>query len=146
MATLILIALAFPNYAHEATVETTYLPQVQLLDCSHDRLACALMRVGRHGGECVEFIQRLYESYYSDPAFRGYAGDIVPNSKIPRVGDAVLTFYGKHHAVLIAAIEGDELVLLESNLHGDGIISYGRRISINSANIIGYFHFSTTGQ
>lgn len=95
-----------------------------------------------HGGQCVEFIQRYLESYYTHPNFRGVARNIVPNSQEPKVGSAVLTRESKDgHAALIVAIEGDELVLAESNFTEPEMVSVGRRIKITDERIVGYFNF-----
>lgn len=106
-------------------------------------LECGRIRAGTHGGQCVEFIQRLLGTFYTFPAFRGIARDIRPSTTTPAIGEAVLLRDGPlGHAALIYAIDGDELVLLESNLNGTSeLISWGRRMPINSPTIRGYFAF-----
>lgn len=109
-----------------------------------DPLYCARERAGKLGGECVVFIQRLTGSYYTNPDFRGYAGDIEPNIKEPRVGDVVLEneIRGSDaHASLIYAISGDSLTLVESNEYGDGIVTFGRNLKKDSWRIRGYYRF-----
>jgi len=98
---------------------------------------------GEHGGQCVVFIQRHYESYYDHPAFRGRAGDIEPNSAIPEVGGAVITYEGSiGHVAMITEIKENNLILIESNFHGEEKILYGRIIPIDSPKIKGYYSFN----
>jgi len=108
-----------------------------------DPLYCAKQWEGKHGGSCVEFIQRLYGSYYSDPAFRGYAGTIQPNETEPRVGDVVLEsgWRDNAHAAIIFSIEGNTLTLVESNENGDELVTFGRTIATSSPMIRGYYRF-----
>lgn len=97
---------------------------------------------GTYGGQCLAFIQRLFESYYTHPEFRGMARNIEPNSIEPKVNNVVLTDESKKgHAALIIAIEGDELILAESNYAKDEIIHVGRRLNIQDEHIVGYFNF-----
>lgn len=42
-------------------------------------------RAGEHTGQCVEWIQRYFKSYYTHPDFRGVAGQIRPNTSDPKV-------------------------------------------------------------
>lgn len=152
-AAIVLILLGLPQ-----TVDSTTEPQTGLsvhIDCSAmqrplhiggmtDPLECAREWDGKHGGECVEFIQRLYGSYYTDPSFRGFAGDIQPNIQTPAVREAVLINDGVPHAALIYAIEGKTITLVESNQNGDERVTYGRKIDIDSKNIRGFYAFKTT--
>lgn len=94
-----------------------------------------------HGGQCVAWIQQYLSVYYTHPAFRGHARDIVPNTSEPSLGAAVLTTEGEGHAALIIAIDEDELVLAESNYNGDERIDVGRRLQIDNPIIRGYFNF-----
>lgn len=96
---------------------------------------------GARGGECVEFIQILYASYFTDPDFRGWAGDIVPNSQVPKVGDAVLESGKIGHAAIVTELGDGFVVLIESNRKMNGVIEYGRRLAIDSPSIRGYYHF-----
>lgn len=100
-------------------------------------------RDGEYGGECVEFIQIEYKSYYTHPGFRGHASNIKPNSNIPEVGGAILTteWSGVGHTSIAAEIDGDELILVESNYHLNKKIKVGRRINIRDPRIRGYFNF-----
>lgn len=90
----------------------------------------------------MEFIQRYYDAYYTHPEFRGYAGDVVPNSSEPRVGASVLTNEPTGHAAIIVAIYEGSLVLAESNYYGDERVSVGRKIQIDDPRIRGYFDFN----
>lgn len=97
---------------------------------------------GEAGGQCVTFIQRYYDSFYTDPSFRGTAINIAPNSMVPEVNGAVILADSElGHVAIILDIVDDELVLLESNYSGDEIIGYGRRISIDDYKILGYYIF-----
>lgn len=133
MLTLVLIAtVAIEKETTEAEVQkVTLIDTLKKLD-------------GTHGGQCVEFVQRYKQSYYTHPEFRGWASNIVPNSLTPKIGDAVLLYEGPHgHAALIADIVDGELILAESNyLKNDlGIIRIGRRVALTSGRIRGYFNF-----
>jgi len=98
---------------------------------------------GEHGGQCVIFVQRHYDSYYDHPAFRGTAGNIVPNTSVPEVGSAVITNEGPlGHVALIKEIEGDNLILIESNFYGDERITSGRVLPVDSYKIKGYYNFN----
>ena len=99
---------------------------------------------GKHGGQCVEFIQRLFNSFYTHPEFRGIAGNIQPNSENPKVGDAILLKEGPiGHVALIIEIEKDDIILTESNYskYNDEIVNVGRRIQKDNERIVGYFTF-----
>ncbi len=96
------------------------------------------------GGQCVEFIQRYFGTFYTHPAFRGAANDIVPNANEPKIGGVVLTNEGqKGHAAIIIEKEGDYLILAESNYlkNKAEIINVGRRLNIHNEHIVGYFNF-----
>lgn len=132
--------LGSPNIAPKpvvAEIQTVQIEQKSDLEVLAESLD------GKQGGECVAFIQTLLGSFYEDTGFRGYAGDIEPNGTIPEVGEAVLTNAGIGHTALIIRIEGDELILLESNRKKDGVIEYGRRLKTNSPIIRGYYKFKT---
>jgi len=96
---------------------------------------------GTYGGQCVAFIQRFYGSYFKDPSFRGYAGDIQSNSQIAAIGEAVLLTGKVGHTALIVGMDEKYLTLLESNLRFDERVTYGRRIERGSPKIRGYFRF-----
>ena len=119
----------------EAVVIAQAFPQMSIWEALGERMD------GRHGGECVEFIQRLFESYYTDPGFRGHASAIVPNSDVPEVGSAVLERGRIGHAALVTEVTNKEIVVVESNWKMDGMIAYGRRIAIGSKGIRGYYKF-----
>ena len=91
---------------------------------------------GGRGGQCVAFIQRFL-GVTGD--FRGYAGDINPNTNTPRVGRIVLLDYKIGHAALIIGFDGEWLELAESNYNLDEIVTVGRKLNINDASIRGYF-------
>lgn len=97
---------------------------------------------GVYGGQCVEWLQAIFNSYKTHPEFRGRAGDIPPNTKQPTVGAVVITSEGSvGHVALIIEIDDEELVLAESNISGDEIVRIGRRIRKDSEYIVGYFNF-----
>lgn len=100
------------------------------------------IKPGTKGGQCVSFIQKYLNTYYTFPGFRGHARDIQPNSYTPSIGAAVLTHEGEYHTALIIALDGDDMYLAESNYHGDEIISVGRKLSVKSQKIRGYYTFS----
>lgn len=105
-----------------------------------DPLECARQWAGSGSWQCVELIQRLYASYYTDPGFRGAAGSIQPNAAGPAPGRVVLTSEGAlGHAALVYSVRGGVLTLVEANLHGDGRIEYGRELSATSTLIRGYY-------
>jgi len=108
---------------------------IQILD-THE------IQEGIHGGQCVTWIQRYFNSYYTHPDFRGHAKDITPNSIEPRIGSAVITTEGEGHAALIIAIDEDNLILAESNYRGDEKVTKGRILTKDSHLIRGYFNFS----
>lgn len=100
-------------------------------------------KAGSHGGQCVTFIQNLFKKYNTE--FRGRAVDIQPNEDSPAVGRVVLTnesYVG--HVAAILAIEGDYLVLAESNYGMDEKVTVGRKLDRNSEVIRGYFSFEQT--
>lgn len=100
---------------------------------------------GEHGGQCVEFIQRLYNSFYTDPGFRGVAGKIVPNTQEPKMGRAVITSEGsKGHVGLIIGESADTIFICESNYSLDEKVSCGREIDKSDRRIIGYFDFANS--
>jgi hypothetical protein len=95
---------------------------------------------GQDGGQCVAFIQNLFNIY---DKFKGKAADIQPNIDTPAVGIVVLTSEGEvGHAAYIYKIKDSELYLAESNWHNDEKITVGRRLAINSSVIRGYFTFN----
>lgn len=99
---------------------------------------------GKRGGQCVVFIQRLFNSYYTTPAFRGYAGRIKPNATEPEVGQVVITHEGKtHHVAFIIEKTDTDIAVCDSNYskHGDEIVRCGRRVKLDDKRIIGYFNF-----
>ena len=96
----------------------------------------------RWGGQCLAYIQNLKGCYESDFHFRGYPNKIKPNTAEVKIGNAVLTREGRvGHVALIKDVQGNELVLLESNYGGNEIITNNRRLSINSDLIRGYYNF-----
>ena len=98
---------------------------------------------GEHGGQCVEFIQRELDTYYSNPTFRGVAGKIEPNSVEPKLLSAVITQESRlGHTALIIDIADDYLILSESNLiENEERIKVGRQLKKDNELIIGYFDF-----
>lgn len=107
-------------------------------------------QISSTGGQCVEFIQRFIgqlndciniNCYKFD--FQGNAIDIKPNSNEPKIGNVVLLNDSKKgHAAIIADIIDENLILLESNYHGDEKIEYGRIIEMNNIKIRGYYDFN----
>ena len=98
---------------------------------------------GEHGGQCVEFIQRELDTYYSNPTFRGIAGKIEPNAVEPKLLSAVITQESRlGHTALIIDTTDEDLILVESNLiKNDEIIRIGRHLKKDNKLIIGYFNF-----
>lgn len=91
------------------------------------------------GGQCVDFVQ--YVKGEND-GFIGNARDIKPNSDVPLIGQVVLTSESEWgHVALIDDIQDGDLILIESNYNGDGKVTKGRRLAINSPLIRGYYHF-----
>ena len=94
----------------------------------------------RWGGQCLAYVQRI-KNYRIDE-FSGYPNKINPNTTEIKIGNAVLTKEGYvGHVALIKDIQEDELVLLESNFHSNGIITDDRKLDINSPVIRGYYSF-----
>ncbi|HEC66410.1 MAG TPA: hypothetical protein ENI23_14075 [bacterium] len=107
----------------------------------------AFTLAGEYGGQCVFFVQQFLKIFQDCNIvdceaypFRGYAGDIIPNSNKPEIGSAVLLAFG--HTAVIIDIVGDELELAESNYSYDEIIKVGRKIKKTDEKIIGYFNFN----
>ena len=99
---------------------------------------------GEHGGQCIEFIQRHFDSYYTFPDFRGNAIDIMPNTEDPQIGDIVLTSESEYgHGALIIDETEEFWILADSNYKGDEIIHIGREFPKKHFQIRGYFTFST---
>lgn len=99
----------------------------------------------RWGGQCLAYVQNLKGCYESDSHFRGYPNKINPNTIKAKIGDAVLTKEGYvGHVALIKDIQGNELVLLESNFYGNELITKNRKIDMNSVLIRGYYNFDKT--
>lgn len=97
----------------------------------------------RWGGQCLAYIQKLKGCYASDPHFRGYPNKIKPNTTEIKIGNAVLTREGYvGHVALIKDIQGDKIVLLESNFNGTETITSNRRLDVNSDLIRGYYSFN----
>lgn len=115
-------------------------PKIELKEKFLDKY---IDREGEIGGECVEFIQREYDSYYTFPDFRGHASNIKPNSDEPKIGSAILTreWSGVGHASIVGDIIDGEIILIESNYHSDKKIQIGRKINVKDSRIRGYFHF-----
>lgn len=108
----------------------------------------AKAKSGKWGGQCVVFIQRLFNSYYTTPAFRGYAGRIKPNATEPEVGGVVLTHEGKtSHVALIIEKTDTDIAVCDSNFskHGDERVRCGRRMKLDDKRITGYFNFEPQG-
>lgn len=96
-------------------------------------------RAGQQGGQCVAFIQSLFNNYEE---FAGRAADIEPNADQPEVGIVVLTNESNAgHAAYIYKIQGDVLILAESNYGFDEKITVGRQLKIDDPVIRGYYKF-----
>jgi hypothetical protein len=94
----------------------------------------------RWGGQCLAYIQRLKN--YRTEEFSGYPNKISPNTTEAKIGNVVLTKEGHvGHVALIKDIQGNELILLESNFHSNGVITDNRRLDINNSIIRGYYSF-----
>lgn len=131
-------APVFPQEARPAPILGPEIPAIV-------RRALALL--GTRGGECVYFVQqftgRLKNCDRVDceaKKFRGYAGDIEPNSDMPHVGSAVLMDYKMAHAAVIVGIGSEEMSIVESNFGLDGKVST-RRIRKDDPHIRGYYDF-----
>lgn len=104
---------------------------------------------GTYGGQCVYFVQHFLHQLddcqevncFKKP-FRGSAQDIVPNSTTPAPGEAVLTTEGSGHVAVVVAVTGMNIVLVESNMNGDGMVHGGRIMAQDDPRIRGYFDFS----
>lgn len=108
----------------------------------------ATAKKGKWGGQCVVYIQRLFNSYYTHPGFRGYAGRIKPNATEPDVGMVVLTHEGKtNHVALIIEKTDTDITVCDSNFskHGDEIVRCGRKVKLDDKRITGYFNFELEG-
>lgn len=118
----------------EKIVCLDHIKKENYLEPMHGGIECAKTFEGEHGGQCVAFIQKVF-GYHED--FRGYARDLEPNTTEPKEGTVVL--HGEH-AAIIYDIEGDELLLLESNYEsGKEEIAMGRKMKVTDPRIRGYF-------
>lgn len=94
----------------------------------------------RWGGQCLAYIQRLKD--YRTDEFSGYPSRIQPNAIEAKIGYAVLTTESRvGHIALVKDIQGDELILLESNFSGYEVITDNRRLNVNDSVIRGYYSF-----
>lgn len=101
-----------------------------------------MIPISKRGGQCLAYVQKLKGCYESDFHFRGYPNKIKPNTEEVKIGNAVLTREGSvGHVALVKDVQGNELVLLESNYSGNGMITDDRRLNINSDLIRGYYNF-----
>lgn len=97
---------------------------------------------GTYGGQCVAWIQRYLKlTPQKYPGFFNNADGIMPKDKTPQVGSAVLTKEGLYHVALIIDIQGNDLILAESNYKGTELLTKGRRLPMNSIKIRGYYNF-----
>ena len=132
--------IVIQNNTIASTLSPSYVPPENLLKNR------AILLDGQWGGQCVYFVQHFLNIFedcvntdcQSHP-FKGYAGNIKPNSTEPEIGNAVI-FKGGHTAVIIK-IYNDELELVESNYNFDELITVGRMINTNDTNITGYYKF-----
>lgn len=101
---------------------------------------------GQWGGQCVYFVQQFLNIFKDcvetdclSHSFRGYAGDIQPNTADPEIGNAII-FNGGHTAVIIS-LYGNKIELVESNYNFDELITVSRIVNTNDTNITGYYTF-----
>ena len=95
--------------------------------------------VGRHGGQCVVFVQDYFK-IWGNPYFKGRAIDIPLNTNYPEVGWVVLTTEGPHgHVAIVTDIQDETLILTESNYNNDEIVTVGRKLLAESELIRGFF-------
>ncbi len=132
--------LLIQNNTVKATVNPVYEKPINKL---RER---ALQLDGQYGGQCVFFVQQFMEIFKDCSTidceahpFRGYAGDIEPNSDIPKIGSAIL--FDRGHTAVIIDMYKDTLELIESNYRFDEIITVGRIVTTTDNNIKGYFYF-----
>lgn len=84
---------------------------------------------------CVTFAKALVG--FSTPI--GYARYWPRNSQIPQVGSVVITSEGPFgHVAVVESIEGNQLILTEAN-YAKCRKTSGRRLSIDSPYILGYW-------
>lgn len=86
-------------------------------------------------GQCVGYIR-----YATGKNFSGNAWEIIPNWDTPDIGIVVITTEGPGHVALITEIQGEELILSESNYYNDEQVTHGRKLNMNSNVIRGYYN------
>ncbi len=86
---------------------------------------------GRFGGQCATFVRTALGL----PPL-GDAKDWKPNAYTPIVGGAVIFDY--NHVALVSGVIGDYLIVVESNMSGDGRIDVGRAVKVTDTSIVGY--------
>lgn len=107
---------------------------------------------GSYGGQCATWLHSLVDfpsvgnSLWQKKAFVSQSGDCITYSNLYgeyRIGDILFTseslVFG--HVALIVDIQGNNLVLAESNFKYNLRVSYGRLISKTSSKIIGIGRF-----
>lgn len=153
-----LVGSAIPNslsgnsmlpLAEESSFRHTQFLETSLLQTSVDiglvrkieikPLAVMIPR-SRWGGQCLSYIQRLKS--HRVPEFSGYPNRIEPNETEAKIGYAVLTREGYvGHIALVKDIQGNDLILLESNFSGTEVITDNRRLNVDDILIRGYYNF-----
>lgn len=112
---------------------------ISRLPINRDKFLVSGDMQGRHGGQCVEFVQS-YLNLWGNPYFKGTAIDIPLNANFPEIGWVVLTTEGPvGHVAVITDVLEDRLILVESNYGDDETILVGRELPLDSPFIRGYF-------
>ena len=92
--------------------------------------------VGRYGGQCVTFARNFTQAAPS--LVGGMAKNIPTNTNTPIVGAIVKTNESRFgHLGVVIADDDDNLTIVESNYHWNGIIDI-REISATDPRIVGY--------
>ena len=133
------------SFKHIASFESSFLQtsvDIGLIRKIEIKPLAVMIPKSRRGGQCLAYIQNIKN--YRTTEFSGYPNKIEPNTVEAKIGDAVLTEEGYvGHIALIKDIQEDELILLESNYHGNEIITDNRKLNVNDSLIRGYYNFDT---
>lgn len=102
----------------------------------------AILGLSGYVGQCIS-LAKIHANAMGEKW--GNARDIKPNSQEPNIGNLVLTNESHlGHVAVITDIRDNQLILSESNLNWDGLVTHGRELSATSTVIRGYFDLSTT--
>jgi hypothetical protein len=131
------------SFKHTQFLESSFLQtsiDIGLVRKIEMKPLAVMIPKSRWGGQCLAYIQRLKN--YRTEEFSGYPNKISPNTTEVKIGNVILTKEGYvGHVALIKDIQGNELILLESNFHSNGVITDNRRLDINNSIIRGYYSF-----